>query len=396
MIPRKVIFSKLWKTVLFSCILLFFSVNAGVTSRSRGSIDLVFCIDLSASTNGLIDDVREKIWDIVNQVGAYRPSPSFRIGVIGFARPSFGEENAYVKILFPLSDDYDALENELYKLKPMVEKGDQYVGEALKVAVKKMDWVTDPDAMRVICIAGNGLVTTGNSESFRNACDEAVKRDIVINTMYCRTRNNAERDLPGWMEIARITGGQQFDIKIHKRTPLVLTSPDPARLKVLASNLNNTYIFYGKNGAFRYRMMVANDKRAYDASMMSFESRLYHKISDRFQFHQQGWDVIDYIKISNSDLEENFSMEEMNDSLKFKTPAYVRELAVRLKQDRNRIISELRKHLPYDRLNTINKKLEDSDLDKSDAFERTTMQALNKTAIAKGFVPASAGQDNLY
>jgi hypothetical protein len=384
------------KTVVLVFFMILFSGTTGLNSRNRGTIDVVFCLDLSGSTNGLIDDLREKIWDMVNQVGAYRPSPTFRIGVVGFARPSFKAENSYVKILYPLTEDFDALVHELYKIKPMVEKGDQFVGEALQVAVKKMDWSNAPGAVKMICLAGNGVVNAGNGEAYRDACADAVRQKIVINTLYCRTRNNVERDLPGWREIARITGGEQYDIRIHKRTALILTSPDPARLKNLALDLNDTYIYYGPIGAERYRIMAANDKHSFEASPMTFESRLYYKISDRYQFHQQGWDVVDYIKITNSSLEEDFSLELMNDSLRFKTPAAVRELALKKKEDRNRIINELRKHLPYDRLSTIARKMEDADIDKSDVLERVTMNALNKAAIAGGFVPLSGSKENLY
>jgi hypothetical protein len=384
------------KTLTVTLVLLFFTANHHVDSRTRPSVDLVFCLELSGSTNGLIDDLREKVWDMVNQVGGYKPAPAFRIGVVGFARPSFKSENAYVKVIYPLTSDFDALVNELYKIKPMVEKGDQFVGQALQVSIKKMDWSTDPNAIRMICLAGNGMVNAGGSDAYRDACEDALKKNIIINTLYCRTRTNAERDLPGWREIARTTGGEQFDIRIHKRTPVILTSTDPARLKSLAHDLNDTYIYYGPIGADRHRMMVSNDRHAYEASPMTFESRLYYKISDRFQFNQQGWDVVDYIKITNSSLEEDFNMELMEDSLRFKTPAYVRELALRKKDERNRVISEMRKHLPFDRLSVIAGKMEQTDIDKSDVLERVVMNALNKQAASKGIIPVAAKQDNLY
>lgn len=373
--------------LLFSLLILF-AGNYKTTSRGRGSIDIVLCLDLSGSTNGLLDDVREKLWEIVNQVNSYRPAPEFRIGIIGFSRPSFKQEYSYVKVLQPLTTDFDLLNFELYKLKPTVEKGDQIVGEAIRVAVKDMKWSNENDALKIIYLVGNGMVNAGGN-TYRESCEMAVKRDIIVNTLYCRTRNNADKELPGWREIARLTGGEQYDIRIHKRYPLILTSPNSVTFREIANRLSNTYIYFGKEGFERHRMMASIDKHAQVANEMTFESRMFYKISDRYQFHQQYWDLVDYLKMTNSDFTD-LDMTTLPDSLKFKTPEYVRELASRQKDERNRIINELRKHLPYDRQTIINKKLGENDIEKSDMFDRVIINSLNSLSAAKGFSTGTA------
>lgn len=352
-------------------------------------IDVVFCLDLSGSTNGLIDDVRERIWEIVNQVNSYRPAPEFRIGVVGFSRPSFGAKTGYVKVLQDLTSDYDLLCHELYKLKPSIEKGDQLVGQALKISIKNINWSGESGALKVIYLVGNGMVNMGYNNDYRDACEMAVKNGIIINTLYCRTRNNADKELPGWREIARLAGGEQFDIRIHKRTPLVLTSPDLIEFRELALKFSATYLYYGKFGSERYKIMAANDKNAMLANEMTYESRLFYKISDRYQYHQQSWDLVDYIKMVNLQ-PENLEMQFLPDSLKFKTPEHVIEVGLSLKDKRNRAIVELRKHLPYDRQAIINRMMEDRDIDKSDIFERVVINSLNNHAAASGFTTGSA------
>ncbi len=371
------------KPFLIFILLLFYSGNSLSPSKGRGVIEVVFCLDLSGSTNGLLDDIREKLWDIVNQVNSYRPAPEFRIGIIGFSRPSFGSQTSYVKVLQPLTTDFDLLNFELYKLKPTVEKGDQIVGEAIKMSVRNMSWSGDNDALKVVYLVGNGIVNAGGN-NYREACELAVRKNIIVNTLYCRTMNNVDRELPGWREIARLTGGEQYDIRIHKRTPLILTSPNTIVCREIADRLSSTYLYYGKDGFSRYKMMAAIDKNALLANEMTFESRLFYKISDRYQFHQQYWDLVDYLKMSNSDF-SNIDMTLLHDSLKFKSPADVREMAFRLKDERNKIITELRKHLPYDRQAIINKKLEENDVDKSDMFDRVVINSLNSLSAANGF-----------
>lgn len=375
--------SKYIKIIFLSLFLILYSGSTILPSKGRMVIDVVFCLDLSGSTNGLLDDVREKLWDIVNQVNTYRPAPEFRIGIIGFSRPSFGAKTSYVKVLQPLTNDFDVLNFELYKLKPSVEKGDQIVGEAIKACVRNISWSGENDALKVVYLVGNGMVNAGGN-NYREACELATKKNIVINTVYCRTRNNVDRELPGWREIARLTGGEQYDIRIHKRAPLILTTQNTVEFREIAGKLSETYIYYGKEGLDRYKMMAAIDKQARLANEMTFESRLFYKISDRYQFHQQYWDLVDYLKMSNSDF-ANVDLQFLNDSLKFKTPAEVREIVSRTKDQRSRIINELRRHMPYDRQTYINKKLEETEVDKSDMFDRVIINSLNSMAASKGF-----------
>jgi hypothetical protein len=375
--------SRYLKIFFCSLVLVLYTGNTLLPSKGRSVIDVVFCLDLSGSTNGLLDDVRERLWEIINQVNSYRPAPEFRIGVIGFSRPSFGEKFSYVKVLQPLTSDFDLLNFELYKLKPSVEKGDQIVGEAIRTAVRNMNWSGDNDALKVVYLVGNGVVNAGG-DNYREACEQAANKNIIINSIYCRTRNNVDKELPGWREIARLTGGEQYDIRIHKRTPMILTSPNTIEFRELAARLSETYLYYGKNGLERFKMMAAIDKHARLANEMTFESRLFYKISDRYQFHQQYWDLVDYLKVSNSDFSK-LEMEYLNDSLKFKTPAEVRDIVIQMKDKRSRVISELRKHIPFDRQTTINKKLEDRDVDKSDMFDRVVINSLNALAGTKGF-----------
>jgi hypothetical protein len=321
-------------------------------------------------------------------VNSYRPAPELRIGVVAFSRPSFGAKSGYVKVLQKLTNDFDQLSFELYKLKPTIEKGDQLVGEAIRVSVKQMNWSDDKDALKVIFLVGNGMVNAG-VDNYRESCELASERKIVIHSLYCRTRNNAEKELPGWREIARLTGGEQYDIRIHKRTPLVLTSTNIPEFRELAGQLTGTYLYYGENGLERYKMMASIDKNALLANEMTFESRLFYKISDRYQFHQQNWDLIDHLKMTNSALED-INMTFLPDSLKFTTPANVRNVALQLKDKRSKTIMDLRRHIPYDRQITINKRLEDRDIDKSDIFERVVINTLNRMAAEKGFTTGTS------
>ena len=143
--------SQLIKTL--SCLLLvMLLLLPGTPSTKAGStqlpLDIIFTLDLSGSTNGLIDDVRDRIWDLNNHLNSMRPAPEVRIGVVGYARPSFGFYNQLVKVICPLTNDMDYLSDELYKLKPNIENGDQFVGAAVRASTELINWSASPNAIK--------------------------------------------------------------------------------------------------------------------------------------------------------------------------------------------------------------------------------------------------------
>src|SRR5665213_1337893 len=94
--------NRLLRTTLI--LLMLIGVNAKSFSQSMKKIDIALCLDLSGSTNGLIDKFREGIWDIVNEVNKLSPAPEVRIGLVAYGRPSYGKSTDYVKVMYDLTD----------------------------------------------------------------------------------------------------------------------------------------------------------------------------------------------------------------------------------------------------------------------------------------------------
>src|SRR6476620_9787998 len=121
----------LFRGILFLMLMLV-SISATNTKPDRYGppVDIVFCLDLSGSTNGIVDRMRNHIWDYVHLFSNCTPRADFRIGFVGFARPSYGKENYYVKVISDLTHDIEGLTHELLKMRTQIEKGDQFVGPA--------------------------------------------------------------------------------------------------------------------------------------------------------------------------------------------------------------------------------------------------------------------------
>jgi hypothetical protein len=370
------------KLLLF--ILLFSGVSFKIFSGEyKKPIDVVICMDLSGSTNGLLDDVRDMLWDMINQVSTFHPKPDFRVGIVAFSRPTFGRSGGFVKILSPLSSNYAPLAYELAKLTLAIEKGDQLVGAALRASVTEMKWSADEQAIKVIFLIGNGRVSLDKFR-YREAYELAAKRKIIVNTIYCMTSNFKEEIL-GWKEIADATGGTQYDVIVHKRNPLILTGKDSLRLVELHKKLWATYIHFGKTGKDYFNMEEMIDRTAMLANEMTFQSRLFYKISDFYQLKQQHWDLVDYIKITNGDLRK-IDPALLPKQYKSYTADALRVLVANKKHERAKIINSMREFLPYDRQKIINKVILEKEYDKNPGtLDRMIIGWLNTKAAEKGF-----------
>lgn len=369
------------KQIVF--ILIFLVIGGNLKANQKNTtIDLVFCLDLSGSTNGLIDDVRDNIWDIINQCYSYRPQPNFRIGIVAFSRPSFGRENGYVKILCPLTNNFEFVAFEMAKLKPSIEKGDQLVGHALKAVTLGMQWTTREDAIKVVFLIGNGLVNL-DGEKYREAYAFAASNNIIVNTIYCKSSNYI-KEISGWREIAKSTGGTPYDMQVHKRSPLILTCKERDSLHHLGKSFFETYIYYGEKGKDFYKMEQLIDKTVLMANEMAYQSRLFHKMSDLFQLKQSQWDLVDYLKATNSDFTEIIAAQ-LPDSLQAHTPEKLRQLVMLKKDERLKLISQIRGLLKHDRQQIINKQIAEKEYDKNPGtFDRIVISWLNKAALEKG------------
>ena len=327
--------------LVLSCLVVMNPARSAAASANE--VDLVFCMDLSGSTNGLIPDFQNKIWQVVNDLYRLKPTPRLRIGLIGFSRPSFGRENGYVKVLCHLGGDVDRVAYELGSLKPAVEKGDQYVGAALEMA-GRMDWTTHPKALRVIYLIGNGTVNAGGL-NYRLTCENLLKRNIFINTIYCFQKSIIPAEIPGWNYIADNTGGSHYVYKIQMLSPGKTANINLNSLVLLNEQLNNTYIFYGENGKGRMKKQLEADKICLNSGDVYFYNRVLAKISDPYQSGQSGWDLINYVRIAGPRL-DRIERAFLPDSLQSLDPAKLEKLVLEKKDERSRIIREIINQAP--------------------------------------------------
>ena len=200
--------------LIILCFLPVSRLNALGTDESnrQRDLDVVLCLDLSGSTNGLIEDFREHFWYITNQLMVMNPRPRLRIGVVGFSRPSFGKNNAYVKVISDITDDLDAVAANVFALRRSIEKGDQYVVPALQTCMS-LNWSKSPDAVKLIFLAGNGMADA-IGQGYTKIAETAKSKGILIHSLYVLSSGNKLKEMPAWRRIAGLSGGRTSEITI--------------------------------------------------------------------------------------------------------------------------------------------------------------------------------------
>lgn len=277
---------------LLVCFSSFESVYIGNGKNSRvrkvrpdtlqAPIEVVFCLDLSGSTNGVVNDLRDQFWFIVNAVQAIQPQTELRMGLVGFSRPGYGKENGYVRMLCPITPELDQVEAELYKLKPYIEKGDQYVSAALKVAIGDLRWSTLPGASKMVFLVGNGMVQAGGYD-FVKFSEQARLKNIRIHSLYARRTHNLFKEMPGWKRIASISGGRSTDFRVMTRDSITVWPSEPdSSLRELNDRYNETLLWCKSDSAVFHKSLLIADSGAYFSSSEAWHHRLYYKTGQGF------------------------------------------------------------------------------------------------------------------
>jgi len=303
----------------FSCIFLILlsSVHVLPQETKATPIDIVFVIDISSSTSGLITSVRNNFWEINNDISRLKPDADYRIGLVLLGRPSFKEENAYTKIASDLTYDIDFVANEMFLIKDNATKGKVYYGNAIKETVEQMSWSKNDNAVKLIFVVGNGPLSNGFD--YRRASETAVKKGIKIYSLYF-PNITSPRDMAEWQDLAKVGNGEYFSISLKTGNNIVFEKSYHNDLLVEANSaINGTYIYYGENGKTRFEMQDKLDVLTNSVSDWETEARSFLKATHLYQGKNAAWDLVDlskkqtlvYYKINRKFLEPK--LQTMND-----------------------------------------------------------------------------------
>jgi hypothetical protein len=297
-----------------------------------GSIDIVFVIDISGSTGGILYSVRGKFWEIQNEIARLDPQPEYRLGIVCMGRPSFKNENNYVQVISDLTQDIDAAAYPFFQIKDVTAPGNYFMGHALDVAVNDISWTEDPNAIKLLYLVGNGKPSAG--PGFKKPLQTAKEKGIIINSLYFLSYSN-QKEQAEWKTIANESGGEFFIIGL-KEPAIVLEKPyDGALLREANHMINTSYIYYGPNGLERHEMQAELDEEAELQGENQVEARTFFKSSQLYQDKNYSWDLIDLVntgKGSAQSEKRKFMDERLQEMTNAEFAQYVTEIAFERKE----------------------------------------------------------------
>jgi len=310
------------------------------TDPDTKNIQVALLLDTSNSMDGLIDQAKAQLWEIVNELsyakcGHYKIK--LQIALYEYGNDRLPSKEGYIRQVLPFSDDLDDISKELFGL--TTNGGNEYCGKVINTSINQLDWKKSNDHLKLIFIAGNEPFTQG-PVNYKDAATDAMEKDITINTIFC---GNYKQGIgTNWKDGADLTNGQYSAIDHNRETIHIATPYDDIILK-LNRKLNNTYIYYGNEGSKKISLQAEQDNNARSYSQANAVSRTVSKSSGFYK--NKSWDLVDAAEDKDFELEE-VATEELPQELKDKSKAELKQYITQKSNERKEIqkkIQELNK-----------------------------------------------------
>ena len=224
---------------------------------AKQRIEVCFVLDTTGSMGGLIAGAKSKIWSMANDIISAKPTPEVRFALIAYR--DRGDD--YVTKITPLTDDLDAVYAQLNTFQA-AGGGDapESVGRALDESVKKIEWTKDKGVLKIIYLVGDAPPHFYKDEpDWKKVCAEAVKGDLIINTVQCGGDAETTRV---WKEIADRAEGV-FAAIPQEGGVVAIAAPQDKELSALNTKVGRTMIGWGDSST---RRIVAGKQAAAEAA----------------------------------------------------------------------------------------------------------------------------------
>src|SRR4051794_40097004 len=148
-----------------------FAEDAKPAPAKEKTIDVVICLDVSNSMDGLIASAKSKLWDIVNDLARAKPTPNLRVGLYSYGNDGYDAKIGWVRKELDLTTDLDALYQKLTAL--TTNGGTEYVTRVCRDAMAQQPWSKDKDALKIIFVCGNEPASQDPLVKLKEAADLA-------------------------------------------------------------------------------------------------------------------------------------------------------------------------------------------------------------------------------
>ena len=281
-----------------------------VTRAPKGKIQAVILLDVSNSMDGLIDQAKAQLWNMVSVMGRATCEgevPEIEIALYEYGRTSNDKSQGYIKQLSAFTTDLDELSKQLFTL--TTEGGDEYCNTVVLTALKDLKWAATPNTYKVIFIAGNEDYNQG-TDTWTAACAKAKEQGVIVNTIYCGDKQQGIKE--HWNLGTECGQGSYINIDQDAKQ-IEIPTPYDEVLFSYNQQLNNTYIGYGAMSS-RVAGLQMLDEVVVVQSKSAAAKRVAVK-ANKNVYKNDAWDLVD-AQEKNKDFYKAIPQAALPDSLK--------------------------------------------------------------------------------
>ena len=301
-------------------------------------IQAAILLDVSGSMDGLIEQAKAQLWNMVNTMGKAKCdgsiAPTIEIALYEYGRSTNDVKAGYVKRLNGFITDLDSLSQNLFSLK--TNGGDEYCGQVIFNSLEELKWDASPESYKVIFIAGNEDFLQGNLH-YTKACTEAKNKGVIVNTIYCGDKMQGIRE--HWNLAGECGNGSYTNINQNAKEPEIPT-PYDSIIYSLNDKLNSTYIAYGYGGAGKKakqaEMDVANAGMSKAAGIKRISAKSNGAVYNNYQ-----WDLVDAKDKEGDGVLDKIDKKELPDSLKNKSAEELKKIINQKSKERSAVKTEI-------------------------------------------------------
>lgn len=390
------------------------TLSAQTMASGIPTADIAILLDTSGSMQGLINQVRDGLWQTLNNLGELKrdgEKARLRLSLYEYGSGSVSAEANFLQQLSPLTTDHTKIAEKLFATKATGSQ--EYSGTAISMASHDLKWTADSLDFKSIVIAGNETIHQGPIKPLQAAID-AFNKHIIVNSIFAGPQTITRGGFGGgfgghgcafcppnpnpnptpspdpvknpifveWELLAQAGGGETLNIDHNNAIPYV-KSPFDERIVEITKEINETFLPFGKNGRDEYDRMLDLDGRIRNSGAGSYMDWGSYRGGNFGSATIAKWDLVTAME------DENFDLSAIPES---ELPEQLRGLSMKDKKafikkfaDKRKVLEEEARDLREQRRVFVENELRDRQGQDQQSFADALKAIIVKQLQDKGF-----------
>lgn len=303
--------------------------------RTERKVQVALLLDTSSSMDGLIEQAKSRLWNIVNTMTTLKidgATPEIEIALYEYGNDNLSKSDYWIRQVAPLTTDLDLISEKLFALR--TNGGLEYCGAVIKRSLDDLNWTNSSKDIKLIYIAGNESYAQG-PVSYKEISKDAISRNIYINTIYCGNYDYGIKEM--WKDGAEKGEGKYFNIDANKKVRYIVTPYDD-EITRCNMRLNETYYGYGRMGMEKKAAQIQQDQNAASIGQANMAERAV--VKSKAVYKNSSWDIVDAVEENEVDIAK-LKDEELPAELKGKSVEERKKFIEEKAAERKKIQKEL-------------------------------------------------------